>query len=276
MIAPNRGAPAPLDIRFCSYELQTRAHTHAYCQIVLPSRGVLEMEIAGRNGTVDRDRAVVIGAGERHAFSACDTANRFLVLDVPNTACPDGLQRLLTRLSERHYVTLTPAAHYLIGYAAHHTHSGCPPSLLWLELLLETMAADDRVELDSVTRSLGRATAFIDRYYDQPITAADVARAAGLGSSRLYELFQQRLGTTPRARLAEVRLQHALALLARTSIPIAEVAVRTGHADQSTLTRHLRRKLGITPAAYRRSAAQSSTRPSTALERRRGLESRKR
>lgn len=257
MIASGR-----LDVRFCSYSLQTQAHTHPYWQIVLPSRGVLELEIAGQHGRVDDDRAAVIGAGERHAFAAPEAANRFLVLDVPVTERPDSIQPLLTRLSERGYVGLTPAAHYLIGYAAQIAQNGhslgtedSRRTLLWLELLLEAMAEEDRVKTDSAARSLHRATVFIDRHYDQSITMADVARAAGLGASRLYELFQERLGITPRARLAQVRLRHAQALLARTALPIAEIAVRTGHADQSTLTRHLRRALGVTPAAYRRRAA---------------------
>ena len=39
-----------LDIGFRSYTLLVQAHTHPFFQIVLPSRGVPELDIAGRGG----------------------------------------------------------------------------------------------------------------------------------------------------------------------------------------------------------------------------------
>jgi hypothetical protein len=47
-------------------------------------------------------------------------------------------------------------------------------------------------------------------------------------------------------------------LLTRTNLPIAEIAARTGHADQSALTRRLRQALRSTPAALRRSVRSCS------------------
>lgn len=249
-----------LNVGFRSYTSLVKAHTHSFFQIVLPSRGVLELEIAGRGGRVDQDCAAVIGAGDRHAFSATAGTNRFLVLDVTEPErMSAGTANLLDSLSERRHVTLIPAAHYLIGYAEQtfacvqsDTPNNGRLASLWLELLLEALSPESRLKRDRPTRALARATAFIDRFYDQPIQMVDLTRIAGLGASRLYELFLERLETTPRGYLEDVRLRHALALLANTQLSIAEIAVRTGHADQSTLTRHLRRTRGITPAAYRR------------------------
>ena len=84
-----------------SYTSLVQAHTHSFFQIVLPFRGALDIEIAGRGGRIDRDWAAVIGAGDRHAFSANQEANRFLVLDVRE---PEGASRtsdLLGRLAEQ-------------------------------------------------------------------------------------------------------------------------------------------------------------------------------
>jgi AraC-like DNA-binding protein len=249
-----------LEIGFRSYTSLVQAHTHPFFQLVLPSRGALELDIAGRGGRVHGGCAAVIGAGERHAFSAAAGTNRFLVLDVSAPAwTPTSTRNLLDKLSERRYVTLTPAAHHLIGYAEQTsarsrsaTRHEIRLTSFWLELLLEALSQQSWLTHDRPARSLARAKAFIDRCYDQPIKMADIARSAGLGASRLYELFQEHLRTTPRSYLAEVRLRHVLTLLANPRLSIAEIAVRTGHADQSTLTRHLRRAYGITPAAYRR------------------------
>jgi transcriptional regulator GlxA family with amidase domain len=72
-----------------------------------------------------------------------------------------------------------------------------------------------------------------------------------VSARRLATLFRATYGTTLHARLAEVRLRHALSLLEATALPIAEIAARTGYYDQSALTRHLKTALGTTPAAVR-------------------------
>jgi AraC-like DNA-binding protein len=43
-------------------------------------------------------------------------------------------------------------------------------------------------------------------------------------------------------------------LLSSTDLSIAELAYRLGYADQSALTRAMRKAIGLTPAAYRRQA----------------------
>ena len=246
-------------LSFKSYSALTEAHSHPFFQIVLPCRGVLDLEIAGRGGWIDTGRAAVIGAGEVHAFSARPETNRFLVLDVEaSTVASRSSRDLLEKLAERRYVTQLPGVHHLVAYAegtaelgwcaeANTRHGG-----LWLDLLLEALSQESGRACTRSSATLTRATAFLDRSYHRRVRMADLTRVAGLGASRLYELFQLHLGTTPRNYLADIRLRQALDLLANSNLSIAEIAVRTGHADQSTLTRQLRRRHDITPAAYRR------------------------
>lgn len=250
-------------LSFKSYSAQTEAHAHPFFQIVLPCCGVLELEIAGRGGRIDAGRAAVIGAGEVHAFSAHPTTNRFLVLDVEaSTVASRSSRDLLEKLAERQYVTQLPGVHHLVAYAegtaglgwyaeANTRHGG-----LWLDLLLEALSQESGHARARSSTALTRATAFLNRSYQRRVRMTDLTRAAGLGASRLYELFQLHLGTTPRNYLADVRLRQALDLLAHSNLSITEIALRTGHADQSTLTRQLRRKHGTTPAAYRRALLQ--------------------
>lgn len=252
-------------ISFKTYSALTETHSHPFFQIVLPCYGMLELEIAGWGGRIDAGRAAIIGAGEAHAFSARPETNRFLVLDVEaSTVASRSSRDLLDKLAERRYVTQLPGVHHLVAYAEQTAALGWPTqdstrhSSLWLDLLLEALKQESgRVRTRSNT-TLTRATAFLNRSYERQVRMADLARAAGLGASRLYELFQLHLGTTPRNYLTDVRLRQALELLAHSNLSIAEIALRTGHADQSTLTRQLRRKHGITPAAYRRALLHST------------------
>ena len=254
-------SPATLEVGFRSYASEGQAHTHAFFQVVLPSRGVLDIEIAGRGGRVDHTCAAFIGPGERHAFAAATgDENRFLVLDF---ASADSFPHsVLNGLVERRFLTLSPAAHHLIGYAEQHVASDAVlhrdesrRRLMWLELLLEALCESPPPSRSRAATTLSRAKAFIERSFDRPLDASDIARAAGISPSRLYELFQKHVGATPRQYLAQTRLRYALELLKSSRLSIAEIAASTGHADQSTLTRHMRSALGVTPAAHRRALA---------------------
>ncbi|MGY1840981.1 MULTISPECIES: helix-turn-helix domain-containing protein [unclassified Modestobacter] len=62
-----------------------------------------------------------------------------------------------------------------------------------------------------------------------------------------------RHGLPPRRYLTGRRVDRARRLLL-AGVPPAEVATAAGFYDQAHLTRHFRRMLGTTPAAYVRSA----------------------
>ena len=102
--------------------------------------------------------------------------------------------------------------------------------------------------------AVNRAMLFMRHHASKPIRVADVSSAAGLSVTRLHALFRKHHGQSPHAALVQLRVEAAQQLLARTNLSIAEIAVRTGHGDQSALTRRLRLALGVTPAALRRAA----------------------
>jgi AraC-like DNA-binding protein len=98
-----------------------------------------------------------------------------------------------------------------------------------------------------------------DRFADD-LSADDVARAVGLNRFQLYRQFRERYGVAPSAYLRQVRLREARRRLA-AGAAIAEVAVATGFADQSHLTRWFRRTYGITPRVYQHGWSVPALRP---------------
>lgn len=83
------------------------------------------------------------------------------------------------------------------------------------------------------------------------ITIETMAQLAGLSASHFITLFKQSTGLSPHRYVAAQRLERAIALLKHTSLPIADVALRTGFADQSHLTRTMQHHMRITPKALR-------------------------
>ncbi|WP_345711050.1 helix-turn-helix transcriptional regulator, partial [Kineococcus glutinatus] len=64
-------------------------------------------------------------------------------------------------------------------------------------------------------------------------------------------LFRVATGCSPHQHVLRRRVERARELVVGTAVPLAQVAARCGFADQSHLTRALRRELGVTPAALR-------------------------
>ena len=56
------------------------------------------------------------------------------------------------------------------------------------------------------------------------------------------------------------RIALACRSLAESDMPLADVAIEAGFADQSHFTRTFKRQLGVTPAAYRRQADSKARR----------------
>jgi AraC family transcriptional regulator len=84
------------------------------------------------------------------------------------------------------------------------------------------------------------------------ILLADVARQCGLSRQYFTRAFKATTGVAPHRWLQQHRIDHAKQLLSKTSLPIADIAIRCGFADQSHLTRVFTTWAGLPPAAWRR------------------------
>jgi AraC family transcriptional regulator len=83
------------------------------------------------------------------------------------------------------------------------------------------------------------------------LSLREIAAVAGLSTQQFGRLFKQATGVTPYRYVLNARLELARTMLLRTSMTVAEVAVHAGFYDQSHLSRHFRRRYGVTPAALR-------------------------
>mgnify|MGYP006282482149 CR=1 FL=1 len=102
-------------------------------------------------------------------------------------------------------------------------------------------AAADRVRL---------AEAYIRAHADEPLTVETIAQAVGVGPRALQAGFRDRLGVTPRALLAEVRLGRARALLldAAPGETVADVAFESGVTQGGRFAAAYRKRFGESPS----------------------------
>ncbi|HEU5443318.1 MAG TPA: helix-turn-helix transcriptional regulator, partial [Steroidobacteraceae bacterium] len=95
-----------------------------------------------------------------------------------------------------------------------------------------------------------------NRLSDPDLTPAAVASAHHISVRSLHYAFAG-AGTTFIRELMQARLARAREMLSDprlTDVPVIELAARCGFADPSHFARRFRRRFGLSPVAFRRSA----------------------
>jgi AraC-like DNA-binding protein len=107
-------------------------------------------------------------------------------------------------------------------------------------------------------RHLLRARDLADGRYFEPLTVADLARAAGLSRAHFSVEFRRAFGETPHQYLLTRRLERAAALLRDTDRSVTEICFAVGLASVGSFTTSFGRLYGMSPSAYRRSFPPAS------------------
>ena len=99
---------------------------------------------------------------------------------------------------------------------------------------------------------LRRAQELLMAGMDGSVLIGDIATACNVSRSAFIRAFRQATGATPYQWLLARRVEQARALLTRSALSLAEVAIQCGFSDQSHMTRIFARHTGSTPGAWRR------------------------
>ena len=94
--------------------------------------------------------------------------------------------------------------------------------------------------------SVARLNDFVRHRLGEPLAIDDLADVVAQSRSHFPRLFRRTLGLSPHQYVMRLRLRHARALM-RRGCALAEVAVASGFADQSHMTRWIRKIYGTTP-----------------------------
>jgi AraC-like DNA-binding protein len=134
-------------------------------------------------------------------------------------------------------------------------YAGAFELLAFLVVLLD----DDRPAATSVEPRLVRVRREIERHFDQPLLLDDLARLAGLSRYYLCRRFKAAYGLAPQQYQQHVQLRAACNHLRTTGDRVQEIAAAVGFASPEHFCRLFRKRVGLSPLAYRRQ------RPSTDL-----------
>lgn len=257
-------------------------HVYAYGQLPCPMVAItlydVRRHVLIENGQVRRDDSVRagrfrIGVPGRDVLvdAVPDAGGKLLILYLGDAllgeigAMRDGRPvELMDRAWDVEDPLLTLAAERIVEASAA-SASGC-------SLLAEQMAYSLALHLSDryavpVSRPLpappldermrARVVELVRSNPGGAISLAMLAAEAGFTPSGFIRAFKRATGRTPYRFILEERVRIAQALLAGTTLPIAEIALATGFASQSHLGTTFRAIAGTTPGRWRQMRPRS-------------------
>jgi AraC family transcriptional regulator len=126
--------------------------------------------------------------------------------------------------------------------------------LLWNDVasgFIDRLVGRHTSEFEGRTRGglgkdvLARLRDYVLAHLGEPIDVEGLAKIARLSPFHFSRVFTRSVGMSPHRYVVRLRLQHAVGLVREGQLGLAEIAVRTGFADQSHLSRWVRRVHGV-------------------------------
>jgi len=185
---------------------------------------------------------------------------------------PDRVERILERPYSRSHLEAwrglefnSPFVSRVVAAMADDIANGCPAGALVGDSLTAALVAHlatgpARVgntggEAGPSAQSFDRALQYIEANLGQTLRMTELAAAAGCSPRQLSRLFRARSGQLPHDYVIEKRVERASWLIEAGELSLAQVALASGFADQSQMTKMFRKFLGTTPGRFRKRRA---------------------
>jgi AraC-like DNA-binding protein/quercetin dioxygenase-like cupin family protein len=241
----SRHAPvAPTRTQLLASGGEIDAHRHDDHQIVYAGRGVLAVTTSAGSWVAPATRAIWVPAGTVHAHQAHGELELHLV-GLPATDNPLGLD-VPTVLA------VGPLLRELIIAYTRTPDDDSPERYRLRAVLLDQLRASPQQPLHLPAPASPPLRALCEILQADPAdnrTLAELGRQVGASDRTLSRLFRSDLGMTFPQWRTQLRLQHALVLLAEKQ-PVTAVAHRCGWSSASAFIDVFRRTFGHTPGSH--------------------------
>ncbi|MCB5908922.1 AraC family transcriptional regulator [Streptomyces pinistramenti] len=220
------------------------AHRHDEHQIVYAGSGVLAVTTAAGTWFAPGTRAIWVPAGCVHAHRAHGHLDLHLV-GLPARINPLGLH-VPTVLA------VSPLLRELILSYTRSPLSDTPERRRLRAVLLDQLRASPQQPFRLPAPADPRLAAVCDLLHRNPAdprTLASLGAATGAGERTLSRLFRRELGMTFPQWRTQLRLYHALRLLA-DGVPVTGIAHRCGWSSASAFIDVFHRAFGYTPGTH--------------------------
>jgi AraC-like DNA-binding protein/quercetin dioxygenase-like cupin family protein len=235
---------APTSTRVLAAGERIDAHRHDDHQIIYAGSGVLAVTTDAGTWFTPGTRAIWVPAGRVHAHRAHGHLELHL-LGLPAAVNPLGLD-------EPTILSVDPLLRELILACTREPDDGGPERLRLRAVLLDRLRASPQRPVRLPAPADPRLRAVCDLLHRDPADPSPLpalGRRTGASERTLSRLFRRELGMTFPQWRTQLRLYHALRLLAE-DVPVTAVAHRCGWSSASAFIDAFRRAFGSTPGAH--------------------------
>jgi AraC family transcriptional regulator len=230
-------------------------HTHLNAHFVLVVRGVYLTAAIRDEGPCGPATLIFNPSGTTHRDRFREDHGRFFTISV----APDIAAQIERKIQSPMVFNSRKIARTIRrAYSEFQNHTDFSPMIME-GLGLELAGSAGRSQTLLGKRApiwLGTARDLIHDSRGANLRVSDVARVAGVHPIHLARVFRQYFQCSPGEYARRCRMQFVRELLARESLPLTEIALQAGFADQSQFTHAFKHFTGVTPGAFRRKFAR--------------------
>jgi AraC-like DNA-binding protein len=225
-----------------TYQTELDSHSHDHAQLVLPVKGILELEIGHNSGVINTETAAFITSGERHSFAGSEE-NLFIVVDIE--------QKQLTQASLPSFMALSPVTkqflHFAHYYLINQSNDLFAHSLI-NDLLVNLLSQPLISNQDLLVL---KAKKWMDVHFAESININRLTQHCHLSSSQLQRRFKKSTGYGLAEYWRHKRMLRAQFLLATSSLSVAVIAATVGYENVSAFSRSFSKSLEMHPSHWR-------------------------
>jgi AraC-like DNA-binding protein len=114
-----------------------------------------------------------------------------------------------------------------------------------------SIAAEQEQHCGLPKRMLRSIEEYIDLHLEKDLSVEELASHLGMSTSYFARSFRSSVGWAPHAYVMHRRILRAQELLVKTDLPLIDIALATGFADQSHFSRRFHEMMGLPPRTFR-------------------------
>src|SRR5882724_11417323 len=128
---------------------------------------------------------------------------------------------------------------------------------LMLAIIGEISKRAHKSDVHKSPKWLDRTKQLLNDRFVEPLSLAEIAHEVGVHPVHLAQAFHKHFNCTIGEYTRGLRIEMARQQLATTDIPLCQIALSAGFADQSHFTRTFKRYTGVPPSQYRELVTRS-------------------
>jgi len=230
-------------------------HAHDSLTLGLVTKGARRIEAPGKTEVVAQGEIFALPPGLAHACAPEGEPCSYLAFSLEAQRLPaGGLDGLPLRICDVELAETLARLAEAVGGSA-----GSLERQSLLAEVLERLAAfagtaQPPPRDENLAEAVRRARELLESEGGAALSLPQLAQACGAEAYALQRAFTRTVGLPPHAFQTHTRLRRAKALLRAGKSP-TDAALEAGFCDQSHLSRHFARQVGLTPAQYARAHA---------------------